>query len=97
MHRIYLIRNIDAHLKRQLEESARNHRRSLSEEARILLKKALLRNHPSQRKMGTRRCSSWFRQKYRGDDLVFEVPGDVSTPTGLRMILVDTQYCCPKR
>ena len=73
-----LIRNIDAHLKRQLEESARNHRRSLSEEARILLKKALL--EPSdQRKMGTA-LFKLVPQEYRGDDLVFEVPGDVSRP-----------------
>ena len=47
-----LIRNIDPHLKRQLQESARSHRRSLSEEARMLLKKALL-EPPDKRKMGT--------------------------------------------
>ncbi len=73
-----LIRNIDPHLKRQLEESARNHRRSLSEEARILLKKALL--EPSdERKMGTA-LFNLVPEEYRGDDLVFEVPGDVSSP-----------------
>ena len=32
-----LIRNIDPELKRQLEERARQHKRSLSEEAKMLL------------------------------------------------------------
>ena len=73
-----LIRNIDPHLKRQLEESARSHRRSLSEEARILLKKAL--SEPSdERKMGTV-LFNLVPEEYRGDDLVFEVPGEVSKP-----------------
>jgi plasmid stability protein len=73
-----LIRNIDAHLKRQLEESARSHRRSLSEEARTLLKKALL-EPPDKRKMGAA-LLELFPQKYQGDDLTFEVRGDVSRP-----------------
>ena len=72
-----LIRNIDPHLKRRLEESARSHRRSLSE-ARMLLKKALI--EPSdKRQMGTA-LSELVRKKYRGDDLVFEVPGKLSRP-----------------
>ena len=73
-----LIRNIDPHLKRQLEQSARSHRRSLSEEARMLLKKALL-EPPDKRRMGTA-LLELFPKKYRGDDLVFEVPGDLSRP-----------------
>ena len=73
-----LIRNLDSHLKRRLEESARSHRRSLSEEARMLLRKAL--TEPSEkRKMGTA-LSELVPKKYRGDDLVFEVSGELSRP-----------------
>jgi plasmid stability protein len=73
-----LIRNIDPHLKRELRERARNHRRSLSEEARMLLKKAL--SEPSdKRKMGTA-LFELFPEECRGDDLIFEVPGDPSRP-----------------
>jgi plasmid stability protein len=75
-----LIRNIDPRLKRQLHESARSHRRSLSEEARMLLKKALL--EPSdKRKMG-KVLFGLVPEEFRGDDLVFEVPGEVSHRTG---------------
>jgi plasmid stability protein len=73
-----LIRNIDSHLKRRLEASARSHRRSLSEEARMLLKKALL-ELPEKRRMGTA-LLELVPEKYRGDDLVFEIPGDLSRP-----------------
>lgn len=73
-----LIRNIDPHLKRRLQESARSHRRSLSEEARLLLKTALL--EPSdRRKMGTA-LFKLVPEEYRGDDLVFEVHGEASRP-----------------
>jgi len=73
-----LIRKIDPHLKRQLQESARSHGRSLSEEARMLLKKAL--SEPSdQRKMGEV-LFGLFPEECRGDDLVFEVPGEASRP-----------------
>jgi plasmid stability protein len=77
-----LIRNIDSHLKQQLESSARAHRRSLSEEARILLKKALLKA-PEKRQMGTA-LVELIPKKYRSDDLIFEVPGDVSEPPDFR-------------
>jgi plasmid stability protein len=73
-----LIRNIDPHLKRQLEKSARAHQRSLSEEARLLLKSALTRPQES-RKMGTE-LFNLVPQQFRGDDLVFEIPGEVSEP-----------------
>jgi plasmid stability protein len=73
-----LIRNIDPHLKKQLQESARNHGRSLSEEARLLLKKALLAP-PDRRKMG-QALLKLFPEECRGDDLVFEVPGEISRP-----------------
>ncbi len=73
-----LIRNIDPHLKRQLQESARSHRRSLSEEARMLLKKAL--SQPAdKRRMGTT-LLALFPEEVRGDDLVFEIPGKASEP-----------------
>jgi plasmid stability protein len=73
-----LIRNIDPHLKRQLQESARSHRRSLSEEARILLKKALVAR-PDKRKMGNA-LLELVPQEHRGDDLTFQIPGSVSQP-----------------
>jgi plasmid stability protein len=73
-----LIRNIDPHLKRQLEASARAHRRSLSEEARMLLEKALLES-PEERRMGTA-LLELVPEQYRGDDLTFEIPGDLSRP-----------------
>jgi antitoxin FitA len=74
-----LIRNIDPHLKRKLEASARNHGRSLSEEARMLLKKALLQSSPGKRRMGAA-LLELVPQKYRGDDLVFEIPSELSDP-----------------
>jgi len=73
-----LIRNIDSHLKRRLEASARSHRRSLSEEARMLLKKALLES-PEKRLMGAA-LLELVPERYRGDDLVFEIPDDPSRP-----------------
>jgi plasmid stability protein len=73
-----LIRNIDPHLKRQLEVSARAHRRSLSEEARSLLKKALLQP-VDERKMGIE-MMALVPKEFRSDDLVFEIPGEVSRP-----------------
>jgi len=73
-----LIRNIDDHLKRKLEASARSHRRSLSEEARMLLKKALQQS-PEKRRMGDA-LLELIPPKYRGDDLVFEIQEEVSKP-----------------
>jgi plasmid stability protein len=73
-----LIRNIDPHLRQQLQERARSHGRSLSEEARLLLKKAL--SEPSdKRKMG-KVLFGLVPEEFRGDDLVFEVPGEASQP-----------------
>ena len=73
-----LIRNIDARLKRRLKESARVHRRSLSDEAKVLLERGLLESR-DQRKMGTV-LFGLIPDKYRGDDLIFEVPGGASRP-----------------
>jgi len=63
---------------RYLEASARSHRRSLSEEARMLLKKALQQS-PEKRRMGDA-LLELIPPKYRGDDLVFEIQEEVSKP-----------------
>ena len=73
-----LIRNIDPHLGRRLKESARTHQRSLSDEAKVLLERALLETG-DQRKMGAT-LFSLVQKEYRGHDLVFEVACDVSRP-----------------
>ena len=73
-----LIRSVELELKRKLEESAQTHRRSLSEEAKSLIRKGL--NEPKDdRKLGTL-MSQLVPSEYRGDDLVFEIPGDASEP-----------------
>jgi plasmid stability protein len=65
-----LIRNIEAELKSLIEQRAHEHRRSLSAEAKALLRKAL--STPGKPvKMGTL-IFSLLEEKYRGDDLVFE-------------------------
>lgn len=73
-----LIRDIDPHLMGRIEESARKNNRSLSDEAKEILGDALM-PPPADRKLGT-----WMfdliRPEDRGDDLVFEVPGDISEP-----------------
>jgi plasmid stability protein len=74
-----LIRNIDSHLKRQLEESARTHRRSLSEEARSLLKQAL--SQPAEQETGMfTAMRALVPEDCRSDDLAFETSGKVSKP-----------------
>ena len=75
-----LIRNIDPQLKRKLEESARNHRRSLSEEARLLLKKAVLQSSAKPERGMFTAMRELVPKDCRSDDLVFEVPDDVSPP-----------------
>ena len=73
-----LIRNIDPDVKRDIEERAKAHDRSLSDEAKALLHAGLCAP-TEQRKMGT-----WMRSlvppEYRGDDLVFELRGPASPP-----------------
>jgi plasmid stability protein len=73
-----LIRNIDFRLKRRLAARARSHGRSLSEEARMLLKKALL-EPPDKRRMGTA-LLELVPEEYRSDDLTFETSSDLSNP-----------------
>jgi plasmid stability protein len=73
-----LVRDIEDDLKRLIEESARAHRRSLSEEMKSLARKALdLPDRPVG--MGTY-LYSLMRDEDRGDDLVFEYPDDIPKP-----------------
>jgi plasmid stability protein len=73
-----LIRNITPKMKRQIQERARAHRRSLSEEAKLLLGKGLKVPDP-ELKMGTF-LNSLVRPEDRGDDLVFEYKGEFPKP-----------------
>lgn len=73
-----LIRKIDSKLKRELEKRARAHGHSLSDEAKTLIGDALKGPQP-QMKMGTW-MFSLLPEEYRGDDLVFEVPGAMREP-----------------
>jgi plasmid stability protein len=75
-----LIRNIDPHLKQRLERSARAHRRSLSEEARVLLKKSLLAAEAPAEKGLFTAMRELIPEDCRGDDLVFEIPGEIGEP-----------------
>jgi plasmid stability protein len=73
-----LIREIDPELKEALKERARAHGRSLSDEVKAVLDDALRRPEPPK-KMGTW-MASLVRPEDRGDDLVFEIPGDIGEP-----------------
>ena len=77
-----LIRNVESELKRQIEERAQAHRRSLSDEAKLLIRKGLLEPKvelASDRKLGTA-MMELIRPEDRGDDLIFEVPGEIREP-----------------
>ena len=73
-----LIRNVPLRMKRHLQQRARANGRSLSEETKLLLRKALSIPEP-RRNMG-----EWMRSlvkpEDRGDDLVFEYRGDFPKP-----------------
>ena len=73
-----LIRDIEVPLKRRLEESARKNNRSLSDEAMLLLQRALA-SEIDDRKLGTL-MSQLLAPEDRRDDFVFEIRGDVSRP-----------------
>ncbi len=73
-----LIRNIEPQLKRQIEARARKHRQSLSAEAKSLIRRGLSVSKP-EKGFGTWLFSS-VEEKDRGDDLVFEVPGEIGPP-----------------
>ena len=67
-----LIRKVDPKLKRELMKRARTHGRSLSEEAKTLLQRAIT-EEPRRGGFGTY-LFSMLPDEFRGDDLVFEVP-----------------------
>jgi antitoxin FitA len=73
-----LIRGIDPELKRRLEESARKHDRSLSEEAKALLQQALAMQS-GERKLGTL-MRQLLPPESRSNDYVFEIPGEAGPP-----------------
>jgi plasmid stability protein len=73
-----LIRNMTSGMKRQIQERARIHRRSLSEEAKLLLHKALATPELEQN-MGDW-LTGLVRPEDRGDDLVFEYRGNFPKP-----------------
>ncbi len=73
-----LVRDIDPALKRQLTERARIHRRSLSDEAKALIRKGIAAQ-PREVGIGTR-LFSIVSDRWRGDDLVFELPKDTPEP-----------------
>ena len=77
-----LVRDIDDDLKRLIEDRARSHRRSLSDEVKALLRERLVQTHDG-RKLGSE-MFNLVRPEDRGDDLVFEIPGEVSPPPDLK-------------
>jgi plasmid stability protein len=74
----FLIRDMDPKLKRRLQESARAHGRSLSDEAKDIIREKLIEK-PDQRKLGTE-MFNMIRPEDRGDDLVFEYHGEMPKP-----------------
>jgi plasmid stability protein len=75
-----LIRDIEVPLKQRLEESARKNNRSLSDEAKLLLQRALA-SEIDDRKLGTL-MSQLLPPESRSDDFVFEIRGDGSRLSG---------------
>jgi plasmid stability protein len=85
-----LVRDIEDDLKQLIEDSARAHRRSLSEEVKSLVRVGLdaavrassagsVGEAKAPVDMGTY-LYSLLPEEYRGDDLVFEIKGDISPP-----------------
>ncbi len=77
-----LIRDVESELKRQIEERAQAHRRSLSDEAKLLIRKGLLEakvEPEADRKLGTAMLEL-VRPEDRGDDLIFELHGEIRNP-----------------
>jgi len=73
-----LVRDIDPELKRLLTERARAHRRSLSDEAKALIRSGIAKQ-PRERGLGTR-LFSMLEADWRGDDLTFDLPWDLPEP-----------------
>jgi len=76
-----LIRDIDAEMKRQLEQRANANHRSLSDEAKSLIRKGL--GGRRELKLGSALCGL-IPLEDRGEDLVFEVPEPVRPPPDLK-------------
>jgi plasmid stability protein len=76
-----LIRNIDPGLKRRIQERARQHRQSMSDEAEALIKHGLM-SATRARKMGTAMIEL-VPEKYREDDLIFETDEPIRQPPDL--------------
>jgi plasmid stability protein len=78
-----LIRNVPPRMKRQLQQRARANGRSLSEEAKLLLRKSLSAPEPDFTDPNFN-MADWMRDlvppEYRGDDLVFEFPDEPPKP-----------------
>jgi hypothetical protein len=73
-----LIRNIEPHLKRQIEKAARKNHQTLSDAAKNLIRKGLAA--PKEEiGMGTL-LRDLVPPEYRGDDLVFEYHGEMPKP-----------------
>jgi hypothetical protein len=73
-----LIRNIEPSLKRQLQERARKHGRSLSDEAKLLIHRGVA-EPVSDVGFGTR-LFSLLPAEFRSDDFEFERPDDPVEP-----------------
>jgi hypothetical protein len=74
-----LVRDIDPKLKRKIEESARAQGRSMSDEVKAALSEKFDASHPEDIKLGTW-MFSLLPDEFRGDDLVFEIKGDMPKP-----------------
>ena len=78
-----VISDVDPVLERQIAERARAHRRSLSDEAKLLIRKALgglAMEAPTQKGLGTA-MMELVNPEDRGDDLIFEIrDDDAGTP-----------------
>lgn len=74
-----LVRDIDATLKRELEERARAHGRSLSDEAKALIRRGVADERRDAIAFGTR-LFKLLPDRWRGDDLVFDLPQDLPEP-----------------
>lgn len=76
-----LVRDLDPELKRQIDQRARQHRRSLSDEVKMLIRKGLLETR-QERALGTS-LRDLVASEYRGNDLVFEDAGSLRQPPDL--------------
>lgn len=78
-----LVRDIDPILKRKLEERARAHGRSLTEEARAAIERGMADERgtaePDADALGTR-LFGMLPDEWRGDDLVFGLPRELPEP-----------------